>query len=104
MVSVFRLGVHRELFHLQAGKTRADYLSQAGGPTKSADEGSIYVLRADGSVKSKQQTGSSRRRWNAHADAGHSIVVPEELDRTTITERLRTSRRSSTSSAWARRR
>jgi len=71
-------------------KRVADYLSQAGGPTKGADAGSIYVLRADGSVKSKQQTGfftASLER--SRLMPGDSIVVPEELDRTTITRALK---------------
>src|SRR6266545_1767729 len=72
------------------GNHGRDYLSPAGGPTKGADEGSIYVLRADGSVKSKRQEGfftASLER--AHLMPGDSIVVLEELDRTTVTRALK---------------
>src|SRR5712692_2120781 len=90
MVSVFGSVYTESSFIYKPDKRVADYLSQAGGPTKGADEGSIYVLRADGSVKSKRQTGfftASLER--AHLMPGDSIVVPEELDRTTITRALK---------------
>src|SRR5712692_6378425 len=90
MVSVFGSVYSENSFIYKPDKRVADYLSQAGGPTKGADEGSIYVLRADGSVKSKRQTGfftASLER--AHLMPGDSIVVPEELDRTTITRALK---------------
>src|SRR6266851_5710683 len=90
MVSVFGSVYTESSFIYRPEKRVADYLSQAGGPTKSADEGSIYVLRADGSVKSKQQMGfftASLER--SRLMPGDSIVVPEELDRTTITRALK---------------
>src|SRR3989449_1948963 len=90
MVSVFGSVYTESSFIYRPEKRVADYLSQAGGPTKSADEGSIYVLRADGSVKSKQQSGfftASLER--SRLMPGDSIVVPEELDRTTITRALK---------------
>jgi protein involved in polysaccharide export with SLBB domain len=90
MVSVFGSVYTESSFIYRPEKRVADYLSQAGGPTKSADAGSIYVLRADGSVKSKQQTGfftASLER--SRLMPGDSIVVPEELDRTTITRALK---------------
>src|SRR5260221_726030 len=90
MVSVFGSVYSESSFVYKPDKRVADYLSQAGGPTKSADEGSIYVLRADGSVKSKQQSGfftASLER--SRLMPGDSIVVPEELDRTTITRALK---------------
>src|SRR6266508_4525275 len=90
MVSVFGSVYTESSFIYKPDKRVGDYLSQAGGPTKGADEGSIYVLRADGSVKSKRQEGfftASLER--AHLMPGDSIVVPEELDRTTVTRALK---------------
>ncbi len=90
MVSVFGSVYTESSFIYKPDKRVEDYLSQAGGPTKGADEGSIYVLRADGSVKSRRQEGfftASLER--AHLMPGDSIVVPEELDRTTITRALK---------------
>ncbi|HTT19190.1 MAG TPA: hypothetical protein VMG82_09605, partial [Candidatus Sulfotelmatobacter sp.] len=67
-----------------------DYLTQAGGVTKSADAGSIYVLRADGTVKSKRQEGFfTASLESSRLMPGDSIVVPEELDRTTVTRALK---------------
>ncbi|MGB5081834.1 MAG: SLBB domain-containing protein, partial [Burkholderiales bacterium] len=90
MVNVFGSVYSESSFLYKPDKRVGDYLTQAGGPTKSADEGSIYVLRADGSVKSKQQEGfftASLER--SRLMPGDSIVVPEELDRTTITRALK---------------
>jgi len=90
MVSVFGSVYSESSFVYKPDKRVADYLTQAGGPTKSADGGSIYVLRADGSVKSKRQEGfftASLER--SRLMPGDSIVVPEELDRTTVTRALK---------------
>ena len=90
MVSVFGSVFSESSFVYKPDKRVADYLTQAGGPTKSADEASIYVLRADGSVKSKRQEGfftASLER--SRLMPGDSIVVPEELDRTTVTRALK---------------
>ena len=90
MVSVSGSVYSQSSFIYKPDKRVGDYLTQAGGPTKGADEGSIYVLRADGSVKSKQQTGfftASLER--SHLMPGDSIVVPEELDRTTVVRALK---------------
>ena len=71
-------------------KSVSDYLAQAGGPRREADERSIYVLRADGSVISKRGTGllvSSLDRMRPMP--GDAIVVPEDLTRTTLTKDLK---------------
>ncbi|TMG78467.1 MAG: hypothetical protein E6H75_03670 [Betaproteobacteria bacterium] len=90
MVSVFGSVYTESSFIFKPDKRVADYLTQAGGPTRSADEDSMYVLRADGSVKSKRQSGfftASLER--SQVMPGDSIVVPEEFDRTTTTRALK---------------
>jgi protein involved in polysaccharide export with SLBB domain len=90
MVSVFGSVYSERSFIYRADKRVSDYLVQAGGPTKSADEAGIYVLRADGSVKSKRQQGffaASLER--SRLLPGDTIFVPEELDRTTLTRALK---------------
>src|SRR5947209_739238 len=90
MVSVFGSVYTESSFIYRPEKRVEDYISQAGGPTRGADESSIYVLRADGSVKSKQQSGfftASLER--SRLMPGDSIVVPVELDRTTVTRALK---------------
>jgi len=65
-------------------------LSQAGGPTRSADKGSIYLLRADGSVISRRNSGYFFSALDsARVMPGDAIVVPEEFDRTTFTKNLK---------------
>lgn len=59
------------------------YLRQAGGETREADKGRTFVIRADGSVVSKQSVG---RLWTGSFDAlrlmpGDTIIVPERLNR-----------------------
>ncbi|MFQ5625676.1 MAG: SLBB domain-containing protein [Methyloligellaceae bacterium] len=54
---------------------RDDYIDLAGGTTKFADTGEIYVMRANGEV-------DARRGWRAsRIQPGDTIVVPEELER-----------------------
>lgn len=61
------------------GLTRDDYISLSGGTTQRADQGRIYVVRADGSVVT---SGSA---WFGRGDAeirpGDSIVVPLDAER-----------------------
>ena len=65
-----------------------DYLRLAGGPTRGADSGSIYVVRANGSVISSLQDStwlrSGGRLPTLKAEPGDTIFVPEELDKTTF--------------------
>ena len=90
MVSVVGAVYGESSFVYRTEKRVADYLTQAGGTTKTADSGSIYVLRADGSVKSKRQEGwFSASLEGSRLMPGDSIVVPEELDRTTVTRALK---------------
>lgn len=92
MVNVFGSVYSESSFIYKPEKRVGDYLAQAGGPTRFADQSSIYVLRADGSVISKRQ--SSGFFLVGSIDGlrlmpGDSVVVPEELDRTTTTRMLR---------------
>jgi protein involved in polysaccharide export with SLBB domain len=90
MVSVVGSVYGESSFVYKPDKRVADYLVQAGGPTKAADQGSMYVLRADGSVKSKRQEGLfTASLEGSRLMPGDAIVVPEELDRTTITRSLK---------------
>jgi protein involved in polysaccharide export with SLBB domain len=90
MVSVVGSVFGESSFVYKPDKRVSDYLVQAGGTTKAADQGSIYVLRADGSVKSKRQEGFfTASLESSRLNPGDAIVVPEELDRTTITRALK---------------
>lgn len=67
-----------------------DYLRLAGGPTKGADESSIFVVRVNGQVVSSRQRGGGSwfSRGNQVGDVpalpGDTVFVPEELDKSTF--------------------
>ncbi len=68
-----------------------DYLRRAGGPTRDADRSRMFVIRADGSVLSKQ---SVKGLWNGGFDSlrlmpGDAIVVPERLNQGVFLKGLR---------------
>ncbi len=66
----------------------ADYLRLAGGPTRGADSGSTFVVRANGSVVSSLGTSSWLNRHGSlkdlPAEPGDTIFVPEEMNKTTF--------------------
>lgn len=83
----------------EKGHTVNYYLSQVGGPTKDADEDQIYVVRANGTVVSREQEGYSGIFWDRGAhewvmgsfyglvlDPGDTIIVPEETEATDYLE------------------
>ncbi|MBX3601731.1 MAG: SLBB domain-containing protein [Rubrivivax sp.] len=75
------------------GRALGDYLRLAGGPTKGADEGSVFVVRANGHVISSRQSAGgfwrSNRIANVPTEPGDTIFVPEELDRSTFLQTAR---------------
>jgi polysaccharide biosynthesis/export protein len=61
------------------------YLKTVGGPTQSADRDHIFLIKADGSVVSRENAGSgflSGGFMYAKVEPGDSIVVPEKLVQT----------------------
>jgi protein involved in polysaccharide export with SLBB domain len=79
------------LVHIE-GKQAAYYLHRAGGPTREAEEDEIYLVKADGSVASRQQS-TMGFRWDDDADTwkfgsflsidmgpGDTLVVPQRLE------------------------
>jgi polysaccharide export outer membrane protein len=64
------------------GKTVVRYLRDAGGPTRNADKGKIFVVRANGSVVSKDAASGF---WSGGFSSmvlmpGDTVVVPEQLN------------------------
>lgn len=60
--------------------SRDDYIHLSGGTTRKADRGRIYVVRADGSVGTRQ--GSLlRRSYDVAIKPGDTIVVPMNAER-----------------------
>ncbi|MGC3964398.1 MAG: SLBB domain-containing protein [Rhodocyclaceae bacterium] len=64
----------------KSNKTVSDYLEQAGGPTRNADSSSIYVLRADGSVLAKRQSGWFSSFGGTRLMPDDNVVVPEDYN------------------------
>ena len=90
MVSVFGAVFNENTFLFKQDKRVGDYLAQAGGVTKRADASGIYLIRADGTVVSRRQSGSILGRLNNLKPApGDSIVVPEDLEYVTWTKSLK---------------
>jgi protein involved in polysaccharide export with SLBB domain len=67
----------------QQGKTVNAYLKNAGGPTRDADSGKIFVVRANGAVVSKD---TAPKFWGGGFDSmvmmpGDTVVVPPNTDK-----------------------
>jgi protein involved in polysaccharide export with SLBB domain len=84
--SVFTTGS----FVYEPGHTTQQYLALAGGPMRGADKGSIFLIRANGSVISARQGTSF---WHSSSDfndatvvPGDTIFVPEELNKSTFVQ------------------
>ena len=65
------------------GKTVSSYLRNAGGPTRDADKGRIFVVRANGGVVNKD---ASSTFWSGGFDSmilmpGDAVIVPEQTDK-----------------------
>lgn len=72
-------------------RTIDEYLRLAGSPTRTADTESIFVIRANGSVESAQQTGGTFFSFDGGNSigsrpifAGDTVYVPEQTDKTTF--------------------
>jgi protein involved in polysaccharide export with SLBB domain len=68
----------------------AEYLNLAGGPTRGADQASVFVIRANGSVVANPQGkgwfSSKQDLTNVKAEAGDTVFVPEEINKTTFVQ------------------
>ena len=69
-------------FIQRPGKTVSRYLRDAGGPTRNADKGRIFVVRANGAVVSKDAASGF---WSGGFESmvmmpGDAVVVPEQLN------------------------
>ncbi len=83
--SVFNAGSYL----LVKGATLDDVMRLAGGAKKGADTGSVFVVRANGSVVSARQSTSGWLSLGSGIDhlaalPGDTVFVPEELDKTTF--------------------
>ena len=72
------------------GRAIEEYLNLAGGPTRGADAGSTFVIRANGSVVSGRQNSGWYSRGTGLAGViavpGDTVFVPEELNKSTFVQ------------------
>ncbi len=74
-------------FLYQRGQHMEDYLRAAGGTTRNADKRHEFVIRADGSVISKQTAGGTLFAGGFGSKLGYpgdTVVVPENINKTTV--------------------
>jgi protein involved in polysaccharide export with SLBB domain len=78
-------------FLFEDKNSAAKYLSLAGGGTRDADKGRLFIVRANGSVVSKQMHRSiwSGSFENSKLYAGDSLVMPEKPKSTSVLMGLR---------------
>lgn len=92
-VGVFGSVYNAGSFLYTSDRVLEEYLRLAGGPTRGAEPGSTFVIRANGSVVSASGSrgflGRSTGLQGVTALAGDTMFVPEELDKTTLTQNLR---------------
>jgi len=77
-------------FVYEKGRNAGYYISLAGGYTENADDGNVYILKANGSAIKVSRSGfglswnSEYSRWDVGAgqvESGDTIVVPEKLEK-----------------------
>jgi protein involved in polysaccharide export with SLBB domain len=64
------------------GRRVDDYLKLSGGPKRNADNSHAFVIRADGSVFSRETTNtrfSSKKFQHSELNPGDTIVIPEKI-------------------------
>jgi protein involved in polysaccharide export with SLBB domain len=82
-------------FLYEKGSRVKDYLRRAGGPDRSGDRKREFVLRADGSVVSRQYSGPAHKSIFASGDfesvvlyPGDTIVVPPVIQKGAVLRNL----------------
>src|SRR4051812_38389878 len=80
-VDVLGAVYNQNSFMYQDSRSLHDYLGQAGGGTRDADEKRLYVVRADGSVESKQM---HRSMFFGNFESikmmpGDTVVMPQKI-------------------------
>ena len=89
-VNVVGAVYNENAFVFKPEKRLTDYLRQAGGVSRTGDKADVYLLRVDGSVISKRQSGWLMGSFDGErVMPGDTIVVPEDFERQTWTKVLK---------------
>ena len=89
-VSVVGAVYGQNVFLFNPNRRVADYISLAGKPNRIADRKHAFIIRADGSIYSRElaQGVWTNNFSNARINPGDSIVIPEKLIRPTALREL----------------
>ena len=89
-IDVFGSVYTQNSFLYDPRKRAGDYIRQAGGGTRTADARRSYIVRADGSVISRQfSTALFTGNFDAtHLYPGDAIILPEQVDKRPILRNL----------------
>jgi protein involved in polysaccharide export with SLBB domain len=76
----------QNVFLYDANRRLEDYISLAGKPNRNADKSHAFIIRADGSIYSRDRAQGiwTNHFDNAHINPGDSIVVPEKQIKPTV--------------------
>jgi protein involved in polysaccharide export with SLBB domain len=89
-ISVIGAVYNENAFVYSSQKRMTDYLRQAGGVSRTGNTSDVYLLRVDGSVISKRESGWLMSSFEGERlMPGDTIVVPEDFERTTWTKLLK---------------
>jgi polysaccharide biosynthesis/export protein len=75
-VNVLGAVYNQNSFLHEQGLRVTDYVRDAGGPTRNADTGEMFIIRADGRVLPKRGAGGFE---TLRLSPGDSVVIPEQL-------------------------
>ena len=89
-VDVFGSVYTQNSFLFNSRKRAGDYIRQAGGGTRTADVKRSYIVRADGSIISRQYSSAL---FTGNFDAvrlhpGDAVIVPEQVDKRPLLRNL----------------
>ena len=89
-VDVFGAVYTQSSFLYDSHRRAGDYLRQAGGGTRTADRKRSYVVRADGSIISRQFSSTifSGNFDSTRLYPGDAVIVPEAVDRRPLLRNL----------------
>lgn len=85
VVSVFGQVYNPSSYQYVPGESVSGYLGKSGGFTRDAEDDDVYVIKADGSVVSRQMASGFLffgSFMNKEIDSGDTIVVPQKLEKT----------------------
>jgi polysaccharide export outer membrane protein len=79
-VNVLGAVYNQNAFLFEPDQRIGDYLRSAGGPTRTADTGHTFVIRADGSVVPRRGSGLFKPGFETgRLNPGDSVMVPEQI-------------------------